>query len=250
MPRTFDFVPKDDAKTRNGAEAKVFGTPLADAQEYGNLVGDIAGDAKIRVVFNQPFSKMVDLCPITIMAESSLHRTTVRLAKNIIDYSECKVFKTREGTGLKIFELVAKTAQRLKFTNIQAEGRKCNSQTKPELNSWGHVTYPGYGFDQKLPDNLRNKLMKSIAEKFTHALPLNDDPEGRKEWKKSGDTLGKLLFDLTAESPSWKRLEKAIAEQAAKEAAKAAHSAAAQQPAPMAQEVPAQTAAPAPKSAS
>jgi hypothetical protein len=206
MPKKVTFEP-DDAAIRKAAETAVFGGPLADVSEYGNLIGDIADDAEVRVIFNRLFSKTDKCVPITISGRSSIHSSVVRLDKEMFDYSDCKVFDKGRGTGRKIFKLVAETAQRLGFKKIQAEGRKHISEKNPAENCWGHHVYPGYGFDQDIPPAIANKLPGYLAH-FRRVLPLNDDLEGRKFWEKEGDTLDNMLFDLTPGSPSWMRLDK------------------------------------------
>jgi hypothetical protein len=203
MPRTFSYDPSD-AATRNAAETAVFGTPLADEDEYANLIGDIARDAKLRIIFNRFFAKMDCSVPITIAAECSTHSTIVRLEKGMFDYSDCTVVKKGKGTGREIFKLVADTAHRLGFKDIKAEGRKHVSETIP---CWGHIAYPGYGFDQPIPAKIAAELPDDLKH-MKGVMELCNDPKGLEFWEKKGETLKDMKFNLEQGSPSWTRLNK------------------------------------------
>jgi len=203
MPRTFSFEP-DDHATRIAAETAVFGKPLENQEDYGNLVGDIADDATVRVIFNHFFVKKSGTVPITLSARSSTHSTVVRLDKDMFDYSDCTVADKGKGIGRKIFRLLAETARRLGFKEIRAEGRERVSEKEP---CWGHITYPGYGFDQPIPAEIAAEL----PEELKHVIGVMDlcaDPNGLEFWEKKGETLKHMKFNLEADSPSWQRFEK------------------------------------------
>lgn len=203
MPRTFSFEPNEPA-IRNVSETAVFGGPLADPNDYANLIGDIAGDAKVRVIFNHFFVKKDGTVPITISAKCSTHTTVVRLDKGMFDYSDCTVVDKGKGTGRKIFKLLADTAQRLGFKEINAKGRKNVSEKLP---CWGHVSYPGYGFDQSIPAEIAAELPDDLKH-MKSVMELCADPRGLEFWEAKGDTLTDMKFNLKPGSPSWNRFDK------------------------------------------
>lgn len=217
MPRTFTFEPADNA-TRIAAETAVFGKPLENQEDYANLGGDIAGDAVVQVIFNRPFSKIDGTVPITISAKCSTHRTVIRLGTGLFYYSDCTVVDKGKGTGRKVFKLLAETAQRLGFKEIGAEGRKHVSEKEP---CWGHITYPGYGFDQPIPAEIVAALPEELKH-FKGVMDLCADPKGLEFWEKKGDTLKDMKFSLEAGSPSWKRFEKGSIRKKASDAVEAA----------------------------
>lgn len=203
MPRSLTFEPSDPA-TRIAAETAVFGAPLANQDDYANLIGDIAGDADVRVVLNRFFVKADGTVPITISAECSTHSTVVRLDKGMFDYSACTVVDKGKGTGRKIFKLLADTAHRLGLKEINAEGRKNVSDNSP---CWGHVTYPGYGFDQPIPAEIAAELPDDLNH-IKGVMELCADPKGLEFWEEKGDTLKDMKVNLEPGSPSWKRFDK------------------------------------------
>ena len=201
MPRTFNF---DPIGQRTQAEQTVFGHTIGD-ETYGDLVGDIAGDATVNVCFNRPYHTHNKVYPITVSAESCLHSTVIRLDHGDFDYSDCTVKSKGHGIGRLILYLVAKTARDLGFVRLNAAGSKYSNLARPQDATYGYYVYPLYGFNAPIPPAVLGSLPAHLAGANT-IRDLMQTANGRPYWKQNGTQLNHMEFDLTPNSPSWDML--------------------------------------------
>src|ERR1051325_6675409 len=108
MAREIQFDPTNLAD-RAAVENAAFGGPIPD-NDYGDLIGDVTGNATIVVYFNAP--RLDSTCPITIQAKTEgVFSSVVRIYTDPrqVEYSDCTVVNQGQGTGPQIFKLLADT---------------------------------------------------------------------------------------------------------------------------------------------
>jgi len=204
MSRTFHFDPLGQ---RAQAEQTVFGHAIGD-ETYGDLVGDIAGDATVNVHFNQPYHTHNKTYPITVSAESCLHTTVIRLGQGEFDYSDCTVKSKGHGIGRLILYLVAKTARDLGFVALNAAGSKYSNPALPQATTYGYYVYPLYGFNAPIPPHVLGNLPAHLAGANT-VRDLMQTQNGKQYWKANGVQLNHMEFELTPPTAaSWEMLRR------------------------------------------
>ena len=147
MPFTLNIQNPAD---RGTAEHAVFARPLADV-EYGDLAGDILGDAVLDVRYNEPWAKVNGVSRVRIRADSRLATTSVRLIPGRFELAQCIVRVPNRGAMAIILYRIAQAAKHYGFDRLTAEGEKHQCAHCGRMASWGYYAFPRSGFDADIP---------------------------------------------------------------------------------------------------
>lgn len=207
MPRNITFPGLKSQTIRDQAEQAVFGHTIPD-DLYGDLIGDIASNADIKVTYNEYICSKNKNYQIKVYASNALYSSTIRMNPGEFEYSECTMKLAGTGIARLILHRVALTAQANGFTSLVAAGSKFPATAvTPATN--GYYTYPKYGFDEAIPAAILAQitpLQNAALQGRVTVLDLMADDVGRKFWKANGVQLNNMVFDLTPGSLSWQRL--------------------------------------------
>lgn len=199
MPQTFVF--NGQPHERPAAELAVFGHALTDA-DYADLGGDILGDGRVEVWYNQPWAVVNGQFRIRIRVENRGANTTLRMNTARYDFSECKVFAPGRKTGALILYRIARAAKEDGKTIITGTGEKAANAQGPI--SWGFYTSPRMGFDAPIP-----AATPACPQALAACARLSDlvaAAAGRVFWRASGVAVPYMEFDLADNSLSWQTL--------------------------------------------
>ena len=200
MPQHFVF--NGQPHERPAAENAVFGHVLTDL-DYGDIGGDLLGDANVEAWYNQPWSVVNGIYRIKIRTSNRVASTTIRMIPGRFEFSECVVHAPNRKTGALILYRVARAAMDRGFAIITGSGEKAaNAQGQPI--SWGFYTSPRMGFDADIP--AATPALPPALAGCTRLSHLMASAPGRAFWRNHGVKVPYMEFDLAANSLSWQTL--------------------------------------------
>jgi hypothetical protein len=191
MPRS--FATQASQAVKHAAEIAVFGSTVTD-DDYGDLIGDITGNATGTLEFNVFSASLNKAVAILIRSQGPIFNTTVRLNPNEFHYSDIRVHVTGHGTGKAIFRHLVSAASAFHFPAIYATGER-RVHANPLLAENGYYTYPKFGFEGAIPANVPNLVAPYNAMNLLSQIMAA--PAGEAEWKAKGVTVPNIVFDLT-----------------------------------------------------
>lgn len=107
----------------------------------------------------------------------------------------------RQGLGLRIFHRQLENAKTLGIQRIETIAGRRDGEN-------GYYTWPRFGFDGPLPEEIHEKLPLGLEHART-VLDLIDCEKGRLWWREHGDTID-VAFDVAEGSRSRKVFERYV----------------------------------------
>jgi hypothetical protein len=192
-----------------------FGDPNLSIEKFAKMVCAVKG-AQINVRDNSDDPNTLEV--LVRHPGMKADRMFVKDQDGLRAYNEdLAIFKTQEdgdpnplkapGTGSRLFHDQVKALQEAGFREILTVA---SSGYKKDMN--GYYTWPRLGYDAKIPEgvNLPPELKAQVGDSQS-IRDLMKTPEGRKWWRKNGETLTDARFDLTPGSESVQILEQYMA---------------------------------------
>jgi hypothetical protein len=201
MPRS--FTTQSLKAVKDAAEVTVFGRTITD-DEYGDLIGDITGNATGVLTFNVFSLNVGKDVAIQIRSTGPVFNTTVRLNPNEFHYSDIRVHNTGQGIGKDIFRLLVATVPQFHFPRLDATGER-RDDPDPTKAECGYYAYPKFGFEGDIPANVKPNLNPPYNA-MVKLSEIMATPAGEAEWRLKGITVKNIVFDLTPGQYSMNKL--------------------------------------------